>query len=150
MEKGKKGKHEFSNLRHRAEARAANLIEFSDSQASTDKIRQIHELEVHRLELALLNEELRQVKAELAANYRELYVRAPVGFFFFGRFGDIEKTNLTGASILGQPRAELLGRRVADYVEPESLPSFNEFLRRVMGGSRKESCMVTLMKGGNA
>jgi PAS domain S-box-containing protein len=108
-----------------------------------------HELEIDHVELELQNEELRQTRAQLEANYDALYDFAPVGYFTLGRYGDIEKTNLMGASMLGQPRAWLLNRRFPTFVTPESLPCFNEFLRRVMGGCDKESCMLTLMKGGN-
>lgn len=35
------------------------------------------------------------------------------------------------------------------FVTPESRPYFNDFLRRLMEEYRKESCTVTLTKGGN-
>ena len=140
------GKRQAGSLRRRAEERVAKRGESAAPKASRDMKRLVHELEVHQVELELQNEELRQARIELEASYNELYDFAPVGYFTLGRHGSIEKTNLTGASMLGQPRAQLLGRRLAAFVLPESLPCFNDFLRRVTGGRNKESCMVTLMK----
>ena len=148
METESKSQSEFPDLRLRAEKRVANLVKSADSRATRDASRLLHELEVHHIELELQGEELRDTTAELKARYEEFYDCAPVGYFTLGRYGDIEKTNLTGASILDTPRAELLGRRFMDFVAAESLSSFNAFLRRVMQGNRKESCMVTLKKGG--
>lgn len=138
-----------AKLRRRAEARVAKNAKTAASRSGADPQRLIHELEVHQVELELQNEELRRARAEIEANYNELYDFAPVGYFTLKRNGEIEKTNLTGAVMLGQPRAKLLGRRLAAFVTPESLPGFNDFLRRIMGGTDKEGCMVTLMKGGD-
>lgn len=145
-----KSESESAKLRCRAEKRVANQPKTAASPAgSKDPRRLVHELEVHQIELELQNEELRQAKAQIEANYDELYDFAPVGYFTLGRYGDIEKSNLTGAGMLGQPRAQLLGRRLAGFVAPESLPCFNAFLRRVMGGCDKESCVVALIKDRN-
>jgi PAS domain S-box-containing protein len=142
-------KSQSAELRGRAEKRVKSSAETAASRGGGDTGRLIHELEVHQVELELQNEELRQARAKLEENYNELYDFAPVGYFTLGHNGDIEKTNLTGASMLGQPRAQLLGRRLATVVAPESLPSFNDFLRRVMQGNEKESCMMTLTTAGN-
>jgi PAS domain S-box-containing protein len=139
---------ESANLRRRAEERVATHGKTTASRSVTDARRLIHELEVHKVELILQNEELRDARAELEANYNELYDFAPVGYFTLKRNGDIENANLTGAIMLGQPRAQLLGQRFAAFVRPEALRDFNDFWRRAIGGTDKEGCMVTLMKGG--
>lgn len=149
MTQENQAKRKSANLRGHAEEQVAKPAKTAVWRSSADMGRLIHELEVHQVELELQIEELRQAKAELEANYGELYDSSPDGYFTLGRYGDIEETNLTGASMLGQPRAWLLGRRFATFITPEALPCFNEFLRRVVGGYDKESCTVTLMKGGN-
>ncbi|MBI4293603.1 MAG: PAS domain-containing protein [Betaproteobacteria bacterium] len=111
-------------------------------------LRLILRLETHQIELELQNEELRKVRAELEENYDELYDFAPVGYFTLEPHGRIEKANLTGASMLGRPRPWLLNRPFAAFVAPESLPAFENFLRRTFEGCEKESCMVTLVRGG--
>jgi PAS domain S-box-containing protein len=109
----------------------------------------IQEMERYHIELELQIEELRENKVELELNYDELYDSAPVGYFTLGCCGEIENTNLTGAGMLGQPRAWLLGQQIAGFLTSESLPAFDEFFRRVKGGYDKENCVVTLMKGGS-
>jgi PAS domain S-box-containing protein len=144
-----KAQSQSAELRDRAEKRVKSSSETAASRAGGDTGRLIHELEVHQVELELQNEELRQTRAKLEENYNELYDFAPVGYFTLGRHGEIEKTNLTGAGMLGQPRAQLLGHRLATFISTESLHLFNGFFYRVMQGNDKESCMVTFTKGGN-
>lgn len=142
-------KRQTGDLRRRAEKRVAKKSRNALAPCDEDLARLNHELEVHQAELEIQNEELRQAREELEASYDELYDFAPVGYFTLGRFGDIEKVNLTGARMLGQSRSELLGQRFAGFVLPESLASFNDFLRQVMGEQKKVGCAVTLMKGGD-
>ena len=124
MTQAEHAKRQSAKLRRRAEERMAKPAKTELWRSGGDTRRLLHELEVHQVELELQNEELRQARAELEANYDDLYDSAPVGYFTLGRYGDIEKTNLTGAGMVGQPGARLLGRRFASFVSPESLPSF--------------------------
>ncbi len=71
------------------------------------------ELRVHQAELETQNEELRRAQLELAAardRYRHLFEVAPVGYLSLDDGGRIAELNLTGATLLGQPREDLLGR----------------------------------------
>jgi PAS domain S-box-containing protein len=138
-----------SNLRQRAEERLAKRSRTPNLRIDVETSRLIHELQVHQVELEMQNEELIQTKAELEANYDELYNYAPVGYFTLGRNGDIEKVNVTGAAMLGQARASLIGQRLAQYVADESLPGFNAFLHRLHEGRDTQSCMVTLVRNLN-
>jgi PAS domain S-box-containing protein len=137
------------NVRRRAVERVAEHMLTAVSRSGSDMRRMLQELERYTIDLELQVEELQQEKVELELSYDELYDSAPVGYFTIGRHGGIEDSNLTGAGMLGQQRAWLPGQQFAGFLSPESLPAFNEFFRRVMGGYDKESCMATLMKGGN-
>ncbi len=73
-----------ANFRRRAEEavrdQALDLAELSDN----DIQELIHELQIHRIELELQNEELRQTQLELENScdkYFELYNSTPVGYF---------------------------------------------------------------------
>ncbi len=80
-----------------------------------------HELQVHRIELEMQNEELRraQIALETARDrYIELYDFAPVGCFTLNTDGLITEANLTGADLLGVARARLVGRRFERYIAP--------------------------------
>lgn len=76
----------------------------------------LHELQVQQIELEMQNEGLRQAQAEIQAGlarYADLYDLAPVAYLRLGRDGRIEQANLLAASLLGMPRSQLEGRRLA-------------------------------------
>jgi len=71
-------------LRRDAEERIAAAIQPARTVASDDTQTLIHELEVHRVELEMQNEELRRAQLEADESrdrYRDLYDFAPVGYF---------------------------------------------------------------------
>ena len=114
--------------------------------------RLIHELEVHRVELEMQNEELRQSRdaAETALkNYSDLYDFAPVGYFALDRNGVIRRANLAGACLIGGVRSQLIGRNFGLYVAAPDRPIFTDFLGAVLACRVKESCEVALSKGGS-
>ena len=120
--------------------------------AETDTMRLIHELEVHQIELEMQNEELLQAKAELEATlilYAELYAFASVGYFTLTRDGTIRRANLTGAKMMGVGLNELIKRRFALFVSPESRLTFSTFLDNVFTSGSKEICEVTVQKAGS-
>ena len=79
--------------------------------SESEVLKLIHELEVHQVELELMNEELTIAKgndAKFAAeNYTELYEFAPSGFFTLSEDGTIIDLNLTGSQMLGKERKYL-------------------------------------------
>ncbi len=104
-------------LRAEAEARAAQSTPPPAIEGAAAELS--HELQVHRIELEMQNEELRraQVALETARDrYVDLYDFAPVGYLTLGADGLIAEINLTGASLLGEPRARLVGSRFASHV----------------------------------
>jgi hypothetical protein len=86
-------------LRQKAEELLQKMPEASASHFSeTEAMTLIHELEVHQIELEMVNEELQQLKnkAEAAADkYTELYDFAPSGYFTLSGGSDAEKGALT-------------------------------------------------------
>ena len=113
--------------------------------------RLVHALGVHRIELEMQNEELRQARDELETaldKYTDLYDFAPVGYFTLDRNGTINAVNLSGASLLGGERSRLLGRRFGLFVADTARPAFTAFLRKVFENRAKDACEVALLKEG--
>jgi two-component system, cell cycle sensor histidine kinase and response regulator CckA len=120
MKKPKKEPGTSTPLRQRAEKRLeAGAVGEGSVPSAADAAKLVHELQVHQIELEMQNEELVRSRAEVEralALYSELYEFAPVGYFTLGRDGKIGKVNLTGATLLGTPRSELLGRVFGSFV----------------------------------
>src|SRR5215471_5956936 len=95
------------NLRRRAETRLKNLgREAAGSTASAAHLGA--ELEVHKVELQIQNEELRAARLALEATlarYTELFEFAPLGYAVLGVDETILEINLAGAALLGRDRS---------------------------------------------
>lgn len=150
----KKKKSEVSELRPKAEKLlkkkiAKDMIDYS----AADMNKLIHELEVHKLELELQNEELRiSIASEHTAveEYMELYDFSPSGYVTLSDKGIILKINHTCSKYLGKPRSKLLNSNLSLYVTPETLKVFKDFLKYTFKEKLKYSCEFTLKSKNNS
>ena len=81
--------------------------------ASDERERLIHDLEVHQAELEAQNRQLRETQDMLEqsrARYADLYDFAPFAYCTFDSDGVIREINLAGATLLGAARARLIGK----------------------------------------
>ena len=87
---------------------------------STQDIKQMYEeLEVHKIELEMQNEELKTAQYELhnsRQKYFDLYNLAPVGYFTINPEGLITAVNLTAASMLGVTRSSLISKHLSAFM----------------------------------
>lgn len=124
------------------------LHELASSPATAaDALALLHELQVHQVELDMQDEELRNARAELEAalvRQMQLYERAPVGSFTIDRGTVVHELNLTGADLLGDGRDALVGRKLEDFLAPDSRYPLDAMLTRVSGGSSREACALQL------
>jgi len=108
-----------------------------------DVMALLHELQVHRVELEMQNDELRQAREALEAvleRYEDFYDFSPVGFLSLDAEGMIRGANLAAAALLGNARALLLNCHLEIFLGWESKPAFREFLQRVFQGREKAGC----------
>jgi len=113
----------------------------------------LQELQIHKIELELQNEELRQAKSDTEAGlvkFSDLYDFAPVGYFSLDERGFILEVNLTGSDLLGTEKAHLAGRRFQLFVAQQCRPAFNVFLEGIFAGHERRSCEVSLLSAGHA
>ena len=121
-----------TTLRREAEEELRTRAEKDTPPSDTDQLRLLHELQVHQIELELQNDELSQAYLEaqsLRDKYWDLYDYAPVGYFTLSSMGEIFELNLCAAGMLGKERSALINRRLGDFILPESLQAFNNFLK---------------------
>lgn len=104
-------------------------------------------LRIHQVELEMQNRELREVLEtldDMRERYTDLYDFAPVGYMTLDARGVVRDINLTGATMLGQPRSELLDRPFAPRVEPGYGKAFFNHLRQVFEDPVKTTVEITL------
>lgn len=114
-----------------------------DSEA--DILKLSHELQVHQIELELINEELFKAKeqAEAAAEkYSELYY-APLGYFTVSKKSEIIDVNPTGSQMLGA-EPDLTSKSFSFFVAEESKTIFDLFIIRIFKTKTIQTCDVTL------
>jgi two-component system, cell cycle sensor histidine kinase and response regulator CckA len=131
-----------SRMRRREQTKAPDATTRDDANVS----RLYHELEVHRVELEMQNEELRVRRNELESSlekYADLYDFAPTGYFTLDAVGIIRECNLAGAALLGEPRSLIAGRGFRPFVSPASRDAFDDFVRAAWAdGATKVVCEI--------
>jgi len=137
-----------ADLRTRAETALKTKESIQETLFTPEEQRvQVHELQVHQIELELQNEELirtRNVAEELRDKYLDLYDFAPVGYFVLDIAGHIEEVNLTGAVLLGHERQAIIRQRFHAYLKPGSISAFNVFCQGLVETGEKQRCEVEL------
>jgi PAS domain S-box-containing protein len=117
------------------------------------ELRLLHELRVHQAQLAMQNEELRRLQAELAASrerYLELYDQAPVGYCTISGEGLILEANLTAAALLNQTRGELLRQRVSRFILDEDQDIHYLHGRAMLDTGQPQAYELRLLRAGSS
>ena len=107
-----------AQLRRRAESRLRRPLA-SDGELH-ELAELVHELEVHKAELDIQNEELRRATVELEEakeRYRDLFVSAPVGLLTVNEAGVIGAANDAAAGLHDADAQALEGRCLTDFFE---------------------------------
>ncbi len=115
------------------------------SEAETLKI--VHELEVHQMELEVLNDELVRAKNEseiVAKKFSDLYDSSPVGYFTISRAGEIIEINLTAAKMLEKDRTHLYNSRFDFFISDNTKITYHQFFNQLFANKTTENCVVNL------
>ncbi len=134
----KPDKPSSEDLRLRAEARMNSLAPPAlEVPTALQVMRQVHELQVHQVELEMQHEELEHTRAQLEealAGFKELYDFAPVGYLSLEPSGSIVRANLEAGRLLGLERALLMTRRFADFFAQADRSAFTAYLEQAFLG----------------
>ena len=137
-------------LRREADAQfKKNKGGISLPQTKAELFRLVQELEIHQIELEIINEELQDSRAEvekILGQYTDLYEFAPVGYFTVSTDGIILRSNLNGSSMLGIERSKLIKRLFQQFLSPDSRSKFSELIERAIAEKIKVSCEVAYIK----
>src|SRR4030095_6732243 len=143
----REGQPMVTELYRRAEARLRKLQKcqypkHGNAHSIEDPRRELHELQVHQIELEMQNAELREIRERTEAlleKYTDLYDFAPVGYFTLVPAGTVHQVNLTGARLIGFERRRLVGQSFESLVSAPLRPAFNSFLKQVFASQTKQS-----------
>jgi transcriptional regulator with GAF, ATPase, and Fis domain len=117
------------------------------SQALHDSQRNLHELQVHQIELEMQNEELIKIREvlELSRNlYIELYDYAPVAYFTFDLRGVIQNINNSGVELLALDGV-VIGLPFSDFiVDAAGRDAFRDHLNHVFQQNIMMKCALKL------
>jgi len=131
------------SLRQLAESKLTRRVPDDLAALTLDEVRQlVHELEVHRVELEIQNEQLRE--SELSAEqsqerYRQLYDSAPIGYLTLDARGAIVEANLAVSRLLELPRARLIGQKLSSFVAPRHQDRWHLERRALLQGERRSA-----------
>src|SRR5689334_4189823 len=113
MTKRKRTPFDSTQLRKRAiEVLGKKSARGSASEGALTRDKQ--ELDIHRVELDLQNEELRRARSELETaldRYVQLFDFAPIGYATVSADGSVREMNHVGAGLLYERRSRLMGKR---------------------------------------
>lgn len=154
-------KHNYSKTNAKTTHIKASPFQNTDSTELATKISDLekaklnleveeHQLEVHKIELGMQVEELRNAKTlaeQLSDKYQYLFDFGPSAYFTLSKEGDISEINLYGANMLGIVRAKLIDSRFGLFVTDDSKPVYNQFLHDVLERKIHTSCEVKLFTG---
>lgn len=130
----------------RLDAQGASEPTSGDSE-SQENLFLLHELQVHKIELELQNEELvaaRNIAEAAATSYIDLYDFAPIGYVTLDRAGHISRCNLNAARLLDSDRKTIVGKQFKAFVAAEFLSEFCDALSSCNKGACDLSCEIML------
>lgn len=127
-------------LKKKSQAKKASLTE-------ADTLKLLHELEVHKIELEMQNDELQTAKdTAKAANEKltAIYDFAYTGYFTLNAKGFIKELNFSGARMLGIERSNLVNRNFTEFLTIDTHSDFIAFFKDVIKSDSLKSCEVRL------
>lgn len=128
---------------------ATDMPVAADRLSSEETKRLLHDLQVHKIELELQNEELRRAQFELDASrsrYFDLYELAPTGYCIVSEQGLIEEANLTTARLLGVDRNRLINKPISRFIFKDDQNRFYSSHKLVLESDKTRSYELRMVK----
>lgn len=108
----------------------------------------LEDLELHRTELSMQNDELRASQGlleESRTRYADLFDFAPVGYCTLDADGTILEVNLTASAMVRVRREQLSGKRLDRAVRFSEPHALRDHLATIFGGAERAECEVTML-----
>lgn len=131
-------------LRARESATPAELLSPQESK------RLLYELQVHQIELEMLNEELRTAQNEQErslARYFDLYDLAPVGYLTLSEQGLIQEANLAAATMFDVPRGALVKKPLSHFIIKDDQDIYYLHRKHLLETGEPQACELRMARG---
>lgn len=132
--------------------KAESLIKSLEPKPSAQAMEILmHELMVHKVELEMQNEELKNMSnlmEDSRDRYMNLYEFAPVGFITVSRDGLIREINLTACTMLGVDRFRVMSTRFANFIASRNKDHWHRLFMYIMEHSenKKKSFDIEMIR----
>jgi PAS domain-containing protein len=139
----------YSELRKKARERVSHLPRDLEQMSPQDLQALLYEFDVHRAELEVQNEELRQAQQELEKireKYFDLYELAPVAYLSLDEKGIIKEANLSAAKLFHVERRRLIRKPFSSLVTQDDRRTFASQFNEIMAGGKIGTLELTLQK----
>ena len=137
----------FKVLRKRAEALLSVPHTSSAAHSMEEFCELLHELDTHRIELELQNDELLNTQKQLqdtTQDYIDFYHFSPVGFVTLDSEGIILKANMTLASLFGMEKQDVINKPFSDFVLDTDQDIFYLYRQELLEPEHSQSCELRL------
>lgn len=116
---------------------------------SVESLQQsLHELDVHRIELEMQNEELRNLQGALEASrmrYFQLFESAPIALLTLSANGMIQEANAKAQNLLGVEGSRLIKQALSRYIHPDSQDTYYLFQKQTKLAMLAQSCELQMV-----
>lgn len=137
-------------LRQRAEEKYNSAGGVSSKMLSPVEIDVLlHELQVHKIELDMQNEELRLTQESLEAEkarYFNLFQRAPVAYLILSETGLIQQVNITAAALFGMTPISMIKKPLTSFILAEDQSFYYLHRKRVIEGNEAGGCELRMLR----
>ena len=140
---------DVKELRRKAEKQQESEEESTEDLSPSEKSELIQKLRIHKLELEMQNQELREIHQQLLVSrnaYYELWEHAPVGYLLLDRGGRIRTINRAGRKLFGSPGNELLHKPLISLADPESRIPIQLMLENFAGAEKNEKIKIDISR----
>eukprot|EP00913_Durusdinium_trenchii_P008996 g8462.t1 len=127
--------------------------EASQAGSGSELHQLLYELQVHEMELAIQNEDLRQSQLELAKTcdrFTDLYDFAPIGYLTLTESEKIVEANFKASQLLNVERQALIGSRLSEHIAKESQDEWFLNRRAAFRNSDTQTCELALCSEGES
>ena len=148
---------EFQNSKVRLRAEAEAIVQNKVSQLhheiegmSINELKKMfEEFEIHKIELEMQNEELRDTQEQLSLSkekYFDLYNLAPVGYITMNSDGIMTALNLTAARMLGVVSSSVIEKNFCMFISFEDQDKCYLYRKRILESGQTQSCDMLMFK----